>query len=326
MRQPRSFFFHVLIFVLAQVAWLILLGLWIYWYVTNYMFISEVGAKLPSELMSEGFNHLVLVGGLVLLIAVSTGMSLIFHRLSVQFKLTKLYDNFIANVTHELKSPLTAIQLHLETMRRRSLPREKQEQFLNLMLKDTRRLNSLITAILQIPALEQKKIAHDFQDWSMDQLVRELLDEAQDQFNIPPGAITMHGNGACVCRVDRNALRIVLDNLIDNSIKYSRGEVEIQIFLSCQRRWFSLTFSDNGVGISQQDQKKVFHKFFRSQHAQVPSVKGTGLGLYWAREIVRFHGGRIRVESPGQGQGTSFIITLPVASAHQISAQRGEEE
>ncbi|MDZ7761216.1 MAG: HAMP domain-containing sensor histidine kinase [Desulfovermiculus sp.] len=313
MKQPRSFFIHVLIFVLAQMAWLIVLGLWIYWYVSNYMFISEVGEGLPSQLMTEGLNHLVLVGGIVLLIAVSTGMSMIFHRLSVQFKLTRLYDNFIANMTHELKSPLAAVQLSLETMKVYSLSREKQDEFITLMLKDTQRLNNLINAILQIPALEQKRIAHDFRVWTMGPLVQDLIQEIQEQFNLASEAIQLSGvEEECTCLVDRNALRIVMDNLVDNSIKYSQGQVQIKITCACQSRWFTLVYTDQGVGIAQQEQKKVFHKFYRSQDEHMPNVKGTGLGLYWAQEIIKYHQGTIRVDSQGKNFGTSFVIDLPL--------------
>ncbi|ACV69133.1 sensor histidine kinase [Desulfohalobium retbaense] len=325
MRQPRSFVVQVLIFVLAQVAWLVLLGLWIYWYTSNYMVISEVGPRLHSQLMSEGLNHLLLIGGLILLIAISTGMSLLFHRLSVQFKLTRLYDNFIANVTHELKSPLASIQLSIETMRMHELPREKQEEFFNMMLKDTDRLNNLISAILQVPALEQKKIAHDFQVHRMEELVPELVHESREQFSLPEKAIQISGDGGCDCVLDRNAFRIVLDNLVDNSIKYSREGVDtaIHIRMACERGKFILRFADNGVGIPLQHQEQVFEKFFRSHDTAMPSVKGTGLGLYWVKEIIRIHQGAIRVSSRGTNKGSTFRIELPqYAKGTERAAQR----
>ena len=105
----------VLIFVLAQLAWLCLVGIWIYWYVSNYIIFQQVGDKLSPQLISKSNNVLALVIGLILLVAILVGISLIFIYLNKQLKMARLYDNFIANVTHELKSPLASIQLYLET-------------------------------------------------------------------------------------------------------------------------------------------------------------------------------------------------------------------
>jgi two-component system phosphate regulon sensor histidine kinase PhoR len=319
MRRTRSFFYHILIFVLAQLAWLSLLGMWIYWYVTNYIIFSKVEDKLSAKFVSEGRNVFVLVGGLVLLVMVSVAMSLLFHRLNMQFNLTRLYDNFIANVTHELKSPLASIQLYLETLHLHELPRSKQQEFIAMMLRDSNRLNNLINAILEIPAIEQKKIAHNYRVFQIEPLIHELIHEAVEQFNLPENAIQVKGNAPCECVVDRNALKIVLDNLIDNAIKYSTEPVRIALTLNATPKEFILEFSDQGIGISIKNQQKVFEKFFRIHHQNSPSVKGTGLGLYWAREIIRYHGGKITVASRGRNKGTTFDIALPI---YQTSKKR----
>lgn len=315
MKQGRSFVYHMLIFIFAQLAWLILLGLWIYWYVSNYMFFTEVEADFASQAMSKGHTILILIGGLILLLAVSAGMSLLFHRLSIQFNLTQLYDNFISNVTHELKSPLATIQLSLETLERHQLSRDRQEQFIALMLKDTQRLEKLINIILEIPALEKKKIAHDFEVFAIEPLLHELVQQAREEFNLPEEALRISGRvPACRCVLDRKAFKVVLDNLIDNSLKYSEGPIKVELGLSCDAREFSLTYSDQGIGIPVSEQKKVFRKFYRVSTQRSPSVKGTGLGLYWVREILRFHRGRISLVNQHQGGGTLFVIKLPVYS------------
>jgi len=307
--------YHVLIFVLAQVAWLSLFGIWIYWYVSNYIIFSSVDDKLSAQIVTEGRNVFVLVSGMVLLIVVSVAMSLQFHRLNIQFNLTHLYDNFIANVTHELKSPLASIQLALETMHLHNLPESKQEQFITMMLKDTGRLNKLINAILEIPALEQKKIAHNYQVYSIGPLIRELVPDSMEQFNLPENSIQIRGKGDCQCVADRDALKIVLDNLIDNTIKYSIDPVQISLTLNCGSQYFVLDYTDHGVGISTQDQKKIFEKFYRIHDRHSPNVKGTGLGLYWIHEIIRYHGGKISVTSKGRDKGTTFRIELPIYPA-----------
>ena len=312
MKQGRSFVYHMLIFIFAQLAWLILLGLWIYWYVTNYMFITEVEADFASQAMSRGHTILILIGGLILLLAVSAGVSLLFHRLSIQFNLTQLYDNFIANVTHELKSPLATIQLSLETLKKHQLSREQQERFIDMMLNDSKRLEKLINVILEIPALEKKKIAHHFEVFAVEPLLQELVQQAKEEFKLPEDAIRISGTAACRCVLDREAFKVVLDNLIDNSLKYSEGRPDIELNLSCDDREFVLTYSDQGIGIPLKEQKNVFRKFYRANAQRDPSVKGTGLGLYWVWEILKFHRGRISLSNQNQEGGVVFVIKLPV--------------
>jgi len=315
MKRSRSYFYSIFIFVMAQIASLSLLGIWIYWYISNYIIFSEADDKFSAEIISEGRNVFVLVSGLVLLIVVSVLMSLLFHRLNMQVNLARLYDNFIANVTHELKSPLTSIQLALETLNLHDLPESRRKLFIDMMLKDTIRLNNLINAILEIPALEQKKIAHNYDIYPMIPLIRELVPESMEQFNLPREAVQIHGSGDCQCVVDRNALKIVLDNLMDNSIKYSAGSAQISISMACGSQKFFLEYNDQGIGISSAGQKKVFDKFYRIQSRHSPNVKGTGLGLYWTRDIIRYHGGKISVSSKGRNKGTTFHIELPIYQA-----------
>ncbi|HOT97316.1 MAG TPA: HAMP domain-containing sensor histidine kinase [bacterium] len=323
MKRWRSYFLHILIFIFAQLAWLALIALWIYWYVSNYIIFSQVGQKLAPQMMPEGRNIFALVSGLVLMVAISAGMWLLFRRLSIQYHMTLLYDNFIANVTHELKTPLASIQLYLETMARRELPRPKQEEFLALMLKDTQRLNSLINAILEMPALEQKRIAHKFAVHAANPLFYGLFEEAREQFQIEEEVLTVQGTLPCQCVADRNALRIALFNLIDNSIKYRHGPLRISISLRCTEKTIQILFADQGIGIEEGEQKKIFDKFYRSHSDALPSVRGTGLGLYWVREIMRFHGGEITVSSPGRYGGSVFRLELPI---YRLSKRRQIEK
>jgi len=302
----------IVIFVIAQLAWVSLLGIWIYWYVNNYFIFTTVEDKISPQLIDKNTNIVALVTGLVLLVAILAGMYLIFIYLNRQIKLTSLYDNFIANVTHELKSPLASIQLHLETLLLRDLPKGKQVQFISLMQKDATRLKQLIDTILEIATLEQKKIAYDFQIYNADDIIRSIVAESAEQFLLPVNSVQIHGNAPCQCVADRNAFKIVIDNLIDNAIKYSKSPVNINIKLSHDTNNWTIAFSDHGIGLERLDQKKVFQKFQRIYHRAMPNVKGTGLGLYWVRQITRYHGGSVNVYSEGVGYGTTFIMTFPV--------------
>jgi len=313
MKKFNTLFYHILIFVLAQLAWFSLLGLWIYWYISNYIILRKVGDKLSPQVISESTNIFALVGGLVLLIVVSIGMSLIFIHLTRQMNLTKLYDNFIANVTHELKSPLSSIQLYLETLQSREVPRTN---LINLMLNDVKRLNNLINSILYLSALEHKnfakKMINDYHMYTADTVIRELINEAAAQFKLPENSVTIEGNAPCRCVIDRTWLKIVFDNLFDNAIKYSLDSPQIHVHLSCNKKNVVIEFSDQGVGIPIRDQQKIFNKFQRVNYPASPNVKGTGLGLYWVKEIIKYHNGKVSVFSKGWNKGTTFRIELPI--------------
>jgi signal transduction histidine kinase len=312
MRKKNSLVYYVTVFTLAQLAWFSLLALWITWYVSNYIMITEVGDQVSTEIISKSTSVLALIGGLVLLVVISIAMSLIFIYLTKQMNLTKLYDNFIANVTHELKSPLSSIQLYLETMKSRTVPKDKQKEFLNLMLRDTRRLNHLINSILEISGMEQKKLAHNYSVIEIQKVTDHIISEAITDFRLPENAVRCEGEVDCLCVIDQDAFKIVINNLFDNAIKYSRGEVEIYIQLSQNKKYFVFKFRDQGIGVPIKKQEKIFYKFLRIYDQQSPSVKGTGLGLYWVSEIIKSHGGKISVYSAGRNQGTTFTIELPI--------------
>jgi len=309
----KNFLRHpVVIFVLAQIAWLSLVGMWIYWYISNYIIFELVGDKISTQFISKSANLLTLVVGLFLLVAILTSMYLIFIYLNKQLSLTRLYDNFIGNVTHELKSPLASIKLYLETMKLRDVPRSKQNEFFALMINDTNRLNHLINSILNISKLEQKKIAHNYAVYEAESLMREIITKSMHQFKLPPEAVEISGNTDCQCMMDQNAIKIVVDNLIDNAIKYSDQKVRLTINFSVGKKKFVVKFADQGIGILPDNQKDVFKKFHRVYNQNSPNVTGTGLGLYWAKEIIKFHRGKISVHSPGAGKGTTFKIELPI--------------
>jgi len=323
MKKIGSLFSSILIFVLAQVAWFSLLGLWIYWYVSNYIIFEYVDENAPPQIISDSTNVFALVSGIVLLVFISVGMSFIFVYLNRQMNINKLYDNFIASVTHELKSPLSSIQLYLETINSRNVPVEKQKEFLSIMMKDTGRLNDLINSILHLSGIEQKKMArkypHDYQIYKANEIFSDLISKSMDKYHLSSESVSTKGKPDCLCVIDSNWFEIVFYNLFDNAIKYSNNNPQIAISLSNNLKKILIEFSDNGIGLSYKDQKKIFNKFQRIENADSPSVKGTGLGLYWVKEIVKYHGGKIQVFSAGREKGTTFTITLPI---YQSSKKR----
>ncbi|MBN1154866.1 HAMP domain-containing histidine kinase [candidate division KSB1 bacterium] len=302
----------ILVFVLAQLAWLSLLGIWITWYVSNYIIFNRVGDKISPQMVPKTMNIVALVLGLVLLGLILAGMYLIFIYLNRQLQVTKMYDNFIANVSHELKSPLASIQLYLETMSRRRISYDRRKEFIELMLKDTRRLRNLIDSILDVSAIEQRKIAHSFQIYTTQEIFPDLINESISKFKLSDTAYTIECNADGQCVLDRNAMLIVIDNLIDNALKYCEKLLNIKFEVTTDKKWIHIKVSDNGVGLPPKQTKKIFKKFHRVYDKKSPNVKGTGLGLYWVKEIIKYHGGKVSAKSAGWHKGSTFIIELPI--------------
>ncbi len=315
MKKSRTLFYPIFIFVLAQFAWFVMVGLWIYRYITSNMISEYVGEHYSIQIVSKSANVVALVGGLILMITVSVAMALIFRNLTSQLKITIMYDNFIANVTHELKSPLSSIQLYLETLNTRSVTPEKQKEFVNIMIKDAARLKNLIESILSISGMELKKIPFDYQLVDAGETFQRLFRESTSQLKLGAESVSITGNAPYSCVIDPNTMRMVVDNLVDNAIKYSQSSPQITMDLSIVRNHVVVKFIDNGIGIDQEEQKHIFKKFHRVYNRSVPNVKGTGLGLYFVKEIIKTHGGRVTVQSEGIGKGTTFRIELPIYQA-----------
>ena len=321
MRLRHSFVYNLIIFVFAQLVWLAVLLLWIYWYVTNNIIFEQVGEGLSPQIVVDAPSVAPFVLGIIMLTGLSFILVLFFRHLSIQIRLTKLYDSFIANITHELKSPLSSIQLYLETLRSRDVPSEKSKEFYDLMMRDSARLQNLINSILEISALEGKQNRSQFTTQRANEIFPKLIRDSVEQFRLPGDSLQMNFTGECEVLIDVNSFKMVFDNLVDNAIKYSTGNLKIEVFANCNQKKFIIDFKDNAIGIAGKEQKKVFEKFYRIYDKDIPNVKGTGLGLYWAREIINTHKGKISVYSDGKGKGTTFRIELPVVKKKKNSSE-----
>jgi signal transduction histidine kinase len=312
MRKKHSFVYNLVIFILAQLVWLAVLLLWIYWYVSNNIIFEQVGEKIAPQIVYDAPSVFPFVGGIVLLTGLSVSLVLIFRHLNIQIKLNALYDNFIANVTHELKSPLSSIQLYLETLNSREVPDEKKKEFYILMMRDAERLKNLVNSILEIASMDKKKFNRDFEVYKADETIKKIILESAEQFQLKESAIRFSGDAGCDILLDRNSIKTVFDNLVDNSIKYSVSPLEIAIKFKRNTKKVEIEFSDNGIGIQHDEIKKIFQKFHRIYDKDIPNVKGTGLGLYVVREIIKNHKGKVFAFSEGKGKGSKFKIELPI--------------
>lgn len=309
MNKKYSLIYYIIIFVVVQLIWLAIVGLWIARYVANHMILKKIGERYSIHISYTG-SVSILVIGLGLLVLAIIGMSLLFRHLNLQFKRTKMYDDFIANVTHELKTPLASINLYLDTITKRDVSEEQLNNFINRMQKDTNRLNELINKILDVAKIDQKEKEYSCQVKDTTDVFKKVFDELQIQYPDININIDIEEDDS-QCLLDREAILTVLKNLVDNSRKYSKEGPEIKIKLWTTKNWIKITYIDNGIGIPAGDEKKIFNKFYRSDKKKFGKVGGSGLGLYIVKEIIKYHRGKIKATSEGIEQGTKFIIDLP---------------
>jgi two-component system, OmpR family, sensor histidine kinase VicK len=310
MKYLKKLFTPIMALIGIQCVWLLLVFFWVYWFISRHKEIRELAERYRLELAGHGLDWLVLVEGLVLLVMILAGVYVIFVYWKRQSDLVKQQKNFMSQVTHELKSPLASIQLHLETVKLRDLPREKLDRFLDTMLSDTDRLNNLISNLLMAAKLEHTGRSPDYPVVDFSEFVGKYMERKHAK--LPEGGnLTVEVEPGIKAHIDVEGMETVMRNLFENAVLYSLASPEIAVSLARQGRSCLLTFRDQGRGIEPKDLKKVFKMFYRVRQ-EGENIRGTGLGLYIVRTVVRNHGGRISVMSTGLGQGCSFLITLPL--------------
>ena len=226
------------------------------------------------------------------------------------------HDSFINAVTHELKTPVASIRLHLETLQRRELPEVRKQEFYSLMLKDTDRLTETVEQVLRAGRAGDKKAGREKADVNFSQLVRECMESTRARYHLRPEAlryedVAINGAGAHV-KGSYEDLRTAVSNVLDNAIKYSGDHVDVQVQLEASdAKRVMLSVRDRGVGIHPDDLKRIFRRFHRLAPRSLAQVKGTGLGLFIVKSIAKKHGGRVYALSEGEGRGTTLVIELP---------------
>jgi two-component system, OmpR family, sensor histidine kinase SenX3 len=261
---------------------------------------------------------LLLVLGIILFLVILAGVVVNTVFLVRETRRNEQHDAFINAVTHELKTPVASIRLYLETLQRRELPDDKRREFYRVMLADSDRLIDLIEQVLRAGRTSARsRVLHqvpiDLRD-----TVRECLDLARMRHHLPDEALAYVDRVAEPAQAtvlgDPDELKAAVSNLVDNAIKYSNGDVHVQVELApLEDRRVALRVKDAGIGISAAELKRIFRRFYRIPEAVAMRIKGTGLGLFIVSSVARKHGGRVFAESPGPGQGSTFTLQLPTA-------------
>jgi signal transduction histidine kinase len=312
MNKLRTLFHPIFVFIGVQIAWIILMGIWINWYILNRRDVQEFAKSIKPELFDSDLNWVILLEGSFLMIVILGGVLLIFVFWGKQAKLNRLQSNFVSSVSHELKSPLASIQLYLETMKLQKVSPEEVQEFVEIMLTDTERLSSLIDNIMEASGADPKGLKLHFQPVALKPFLDEILEGHQRRFAEKGVQVHFEVQDCPPLQLDKRAMKMVFNNLIGNALRYSPDGSPFTIRVKENGKFCDIDFIDSGMGLSGKDCKKVFGKFYRVQNKETQNIEGAGLGLYLTREIVKNHKGKIKAASEGQGKGSTFTVSLPI--------------
>jgi two-component system phosphate regulon sensor histidine kinase PhoR len=242
------------------------------------------------------------------------GTVIVFHDVTEVRRLESMRRDFVANVSHELKTPLTAIRGYAETLASGGVPPDRTRSFLEVILRHAERLGSLIDDLLQLSRIESRKLELHPVELDVVEAARALLRDLAPRLAERGHRAEVVDDGAAAARADQRALEQVLMNLLDNAIKYTdpQGRITVSVRASPARVWVAV--SDTGIGIPSADLPRVFERFYRVDKARSRELGGTGLGLSIVKHLVQSLGGEVHIESePGRGTRVSF--SLPRAAA-----------
>ncbi len=295
----------IVLLVALMVGWVLLLV---------FRVKEEPGNALYWTLLAVGTTFLILV-----LVGVSMYLALTVKAIN----LNRRQANFMDSVTHELKSPIASLKLYLQTLNRRTLSREEQDNFFRFMLEDVERLDHLINHILDAARLERKPVDADVEDIELGTFLQQCAEDVKLRYRGADESVAVDVVPAIV-QARRVDLDMIFRNVIDNAFKYASAEPKIEVTSRLDDGMVVTDVIDNGAGIPFRFRQKIFRRFVRLGSELEREKPGTGLGLYIVYTLVRRLRGKVRVLDRQSGPGTVFEIRLPGRSAGTVEETSGE--
>ena len=297
MKKQTAIFFYVLgAYVVLQFAW------WGY-------HLIELTNEIDRQKGIVSNRFIMIIGeGLVFFLILILGLWKIRSSIKKELIFSQRQNNFLLSVTHELKTPLAANKLYLQTLVKRELDASKRNELLGKAIIENQRLEAMIDNILNASRLENQ-VMELHKEWFS---LSDLLQGVADRFNKSLQNTIVQTDLLVDCKIEADFFMIeaIINNLVENALKYAGNQKIIVLYLQKldnQRIVFGV--KDEGPGIPLEFQSEIFKKFVRSGNEETRSQKGTGLGLFIAAEFIRIHGGKIRYKN-NQPSGSNFEITL----------------
>lgn len=256
---------------------------------------------------------MMLAGSALLILILTAAFYYTIHTIRKQKKYTEIKNDFISNMTHEFKTPISTISLASEMLNDESVNKtpEKVHRFVKMIRDENKRLSNLVESILQTAILDKGEFKLKLSEFDLHDVVKQAIENIQIQVEQKGGKISTELNATKrLMKADRVHITNIIYNLLDNAIKYSKETPEIKISTEDAENGITIIVKDSGIGISKENLKKIFDKFYRVPTGNVHNIKGFGLGLSYVKAIVEKHNGTIIAESE-PGKGSMFKIYLP---------------
>jgi signal transduction histidine kinase len=272
----------------------------------------SLGLKMKSGtiegLVSQRFYENIIILGLLLLI-LTIGIILIIYNIRKELGLAQLKSDFITNVSHELRTPLALISMYSETLALdRIKTEEKKHEYYSVIHNETNRLSKIVNSILNFSKMENESRKFNFQNCNLIEISNEVFKSYDYHIKSKGFVYTLnYADNIEEIFADNDAISESIINLIENTLKYSTDKKEFKIIINTNGEGPYWEIKDYGIGISREDQHKIFDKFYRVSSGLVHSTKGTGLGLSLVKQIMAAHNGEIIVES-SLGSGSKFRL------------------
>ncbi len=273
--------------------------------------ITIKGKTIEDVVRERAVTNIVMISLLALILII--GVWIVYRNVKREVELAQIKSDFVSSVSHELRTPLALISMFSETLEmNRVKSDEKRQEYYSIISQEANRLGRIVNTILNFSKMEAGKRKFQFEEKDLNEIVEQMfsnykfhLKNKNFQSNFSPD------ENLPKIIIDEEAISEAIINLIDNAVKYSDDEKEIIIKTGTDNNFAFIEVSDKGIGISSEDQKKIFDKFFRVSTGLVHNAKGTGLGLTLVKHIMDAHNGKIRLKSK-LGEGSTFILLFPI--------------
>jgi len=267
-----------------------------------------IGTKYVTEPRVVALIVLIITAILLIL---ATAITNSFEKLA---EANRLKTEFISVVSHQLRAPLSNLAWTLEVLMSGRIGKIEKEQveYFKILKENSDRMKDLVKDLLIVSRIESARLSLKREEFSLEELTKEIIKEfepfakasnCQIEFSAEKDLPKIFG--------DRYQIRQVIENLLDNAIRYTKGQGKVKIRIKKEKKFIHFEIEDNGIGIPKEDQKFIFQKFFRASNVLKYKTQGTGLGLYIAKAIVERSGGKIGFKSQ-EGAGSTFWFKLPI--------------
>ncbi|MBK8944017.1 MAG: HAMP domain-containing histidine kinase [Ignavibacteriae bacterium] len=282
------------------------------WTFTNYTIgISTSGKTIHNIVKERSRNNLISLA--VLNIVIILGIIFLFINIRKEIKLSQLKSDFVSNVSHEIRTPLSLIGMFAETLELNRVESEEQKnEYYKIIRKEAERLTRIVNSILNFSKMESKNKKYSFESENLNSILDEVLFTYQHELNSKKNECKINKfESLPELQLDKESIMEAIINLIDNALKYCDKNCSIEIATGIDEKFAYLEVSDNGIGISKENQKKIFEKFYRVTSGNVHNTKGSGLGLSLVKNTMLAHNGNVTVESK-LGKGSKFKLLFPI--------------